>query len=115
MSGFTRHRRSRRVIATFTGFEADLLRSLAGQLVELLRNESATLDDRDPFEQLMDFSGPTAPPEPNVLEAIGQMQAQGTTRIPGPGNDVADPDQTELAYAEVPTAAMCSLLEALDA
>ena len=39
MSGFARHRTSRRVIANFTGFEADLLRSLAGQLIELLRNE----------------------------------------------------------------------------
>ena len=70
MSGFTRHRRSRRVIATFTGFEADLLRSLAGQLVELLRNEAATVDDRDPFEALMDFSGPTAPPEDPVLARL---------------------------------------------
>ena len=41
MSGFTRHRRSGRIIATFSGFEADLLRSLASQLVELLRNEAA--------------------------------------------------------------------------
>ena len=41
MSGFARHRRSGHVIATFTGFEADLLRSLASQLVELLRNEAA--------------------------------------------------------------------------
>ena len=40
MSGFTRHRRSGRVIANFSGFEADLLRYLASQLVELLRNES---------------------------------------------------------------------------
>ena len=40
VSGFARHRRSGRVIATFTGFEADLLRSLASQLVELLRNEA---------------------------------------------------------------------------
>ena len=48
MSGFARHRRSRRVIANFTGFEADLLRSLASQLVELLRNEAAVpRDDRD--------------------------------------------------------------------
>ncbi len=28
MSGFARHRTSRRIIANFTGFEADLLRSL---------------------------------------------------------------------------------------
>ncbi|GAA5146568.1 DUF2017 domain-containing protein [Nocardioides marinquilinus] len=71
MSGFTRHRRSRRVIATFSGFEADLLRSLAGQLVELLRNESAQPDDgRDPFEALMDFSGPTAAPDDPVLARL---------------------------------------------
>lgn len=69
-TGFTRHRRSGRVIATFTGFEADLIRSLAGQLVELLRNERATDDDRDPFEALMDFSGPSTPPEDPVLARL---------------------------------------------
>ena len=42
MSGFKRHRRSGACVATFTAFEADLLRSLAAQLIELLRNESAT-------------------------------------------------------------------------
>ena len=42
MAGFKRHRRSGAAVATFTVFEADLLRSLAGQLIELLRNESAT-------------------------------------------------------------------------
>ena len=41
MSGFEHHRKSDRVIATFSGFEADLLRSLASQIVELLRNERA--------------------------------------------------------------------------
>ena len=41
MSGFERDTRTDRVIATFTGFEADLLRSLASQMVELLRNERA--------------------------------------------------------------------------
>ena len=41
MSGFEHHRKSDRVIATFSGFEADLLRSLASQMVELLRNERA--------------------------------------------------------------------------
>ncbi len=70
MSAFTRHRRSGKVIATFTGFEADLLRSLTGQLVELLRNEAATVDDRDPFEALMDFSGPTSAPEDPVLARL---------------------------------------------
>ncbi len=71
MSGFTLHRRSRRIIANFTGFEADLLRSLASQLVELLRNEAAVpRDDRDPFEQMMDFSGPTAEPDDPVLARL---------------------------------------------
>ena len=71
MSAFQRHRRSRLIIANFTGFEADLLRSLAGQLVELLRNEAAVpRDDTDPFEALMDFSGPTQEPEDPVLARL---------------------------------------------
>jgi len=59
------------VIATFSGFEADLLRSLTAQLVELLRNEAAVPhEDRDPFEALMDFSGPTSEPEDPVLARL---------------------------------------------
>ncbi len=71
MSAFTRHRGSRRIIATFTGFEAELLRSLASQLVELLRNERAvpTVSD-DPLEAMLDFSGPTAEPEDPVLKRL---------------------------------------------
>ena len=71
LTGFARHRRSKQIIATFTGFEADLLRSLAAQLVELLRNEAAVPhDDVDPFEALMDFSGPTTEPEDPVLARL---------------------------------------------
>jgi uncharacterized protein DUF2017 len=71
MSGFARHRRSGSIIATFTGFEADLIRSLASQIVELLRNERAVPDDsRDPFEAMMDFSGPTTEPEDPVLQRL---------------------------------------------
>jgi hypothetical protein len=71
VSGFEHHHRSDRVIATFTGFEADLLRSLASQIVELLRNERAVPDDsRDPFEAMMDFSGPTTLPEDPVLARL---------------------------------------------
>jgi len=71
MGAFTRHRRSGRVIATFAVIEADLLRSLASQLVELLRHEAAVPDDdRDPFEALMDFSGPTTAPEDPVLARL---------------------------------------------
>lgn len=71
MTGFTRHRRSGRVIATFSGFEADLIRNLAGQLVELLRNERAVPDDSlDPLEAMFDFTGPTTEPEDPVLARL---------------------------------------------
>ena len=71
MSGFARHRRSGHVIATFSGFEADLLRSLASQLVELLRNEAAApRNPEDSFEAMMDFSGPTSEPEDPVLARL---------------------------------------------
>jgi hypothetical protein len=71
VSGFARHRRSGRIIATFTGFEADLLRSLASQLVELLRNEAAVpRGGGDPLEDLLDFSGPTSEPEDPVLARL---------------------------------------------
>ncbi len=71
MSGFRRHRRSGASLATFTAFEADLLRSLAGQLIELLRNESATAGhESDSLESLLDFSGPTTEPEDPVLARL---------------------------------------------
>lgn len=66
--GFSRHRRSKACVATFSAFEADLLRSLAGQLIELLRNEAAAPDvAEDDLEALLDFSGPTTAPEDPVL------------------------------------------------
>ena len=68
--GFHR-RRGGGVVATFTGFEADLLRSLASQLVELLRNEAAVpTEAEDPLEQMLDFSGPTTEPEDPVLARL---------------------------------------------
>jgi hypothetical protein len=71
MSGFTRHRRSGHLIATFSGFEADLLRSLASQLVELLRNEAAVPPDHaDPLEAMLSFDGPTTEPEDPVLARL---------------------------------------------
>jgi hypothetical protein len=71
VSGFARHRKTGLIIANFTGFEAELLRSLAGQLVELLRNEAAQpRDDQDPFEAMLDFSGPTNEPDDPVLARL---------------------------------------------
>ena len=71
MTGFARHRKSRLVIANFSGFEADLLRSLASQLVELLRNERAVPHaTADPLEALLDFTGPTEEPDDPVLARL---------------------------------------------
>ena len=58
-------------MTTFTAFEADLLRSLAAQLIELLRNEAATEDvASDDLEDLLDFTGPTREPEDPVLARL---------------------------------------------
>lgn len=68
--GFRRHRRSGTCMATFAAFEADLLRSLSAQLIELLRSEQAVTDHEDPLEALLDFAGPTTPPEDPVLARL---------------------------------------------
>jgi hypothetical protein len=71
LSGFVP--RGAGVMATLSGFEADLLRSLASQLVELLRNEeaapAASASD-DPLEAMLDFSGPTTEPDDPVLARL---------------------------------------------
>lgn len=67
MSGFARHRKSGASVATFSAFEADLLRSLASQLIELLRDEAAAPQSQDPLEELFNFSGPTVAPQDPVL------------------------------------------------
>lgn len=64
---------------------------------------------------LVVINGALAPLEPNIREGLEQLVEQGVTRIPGPGNDIADPGQTELAYTETPTAQLLSLLDAVDA
>ena len=81
--GFQR-RRGGGAVATFTGFEADLLRSLASQLVELLRNEvAAPSASDDPLEQLLDFSGPTTEPEDPVLARLHRGRDRGAEPVPG--------------------------------
>jgi hypothetical protein len=79
-------RRDGGVVATFSGFEADLLRSLASQLVELLRSEVAAPINADPLEDLLDFSGPTTEPDDPVLARLfpsaypGDAEAAGEFR-----------------------------------
>ena len=61
------------------------------------------------------INGAVAPMDPALREGVEQLVAQGVARIPGLGNDVADPSQTELAYTEVPSAQLVSLFDAVDA
>jgi carboxylesterase len=63
---------------------------------------------------LVVINGAFAPVDPAVREGLEQAVAGGVERLPGPGNDVADPSQTELAYAEVAAPAYLSLFDALD-
>jgi len=62
-------------VATFSVFEADLLRSLAGQLIELLRSEEAVPSGAAPgsleeLEEMLEFTGPTSEPEDPVLARL---------------------------------------------
>lgn len=63
------------MIATLSGIEADLLRSLAAQVVELLRHEEAApqAQPADPLEALFavpSFDGPTTEPDDPVLRRL---------------------------------------------
>lgn len=76
---------------------------------------AATLTTRHPeMAGLIVINGALAPIDAAIRDALAQLVEQGVTRIPGPGNDVADPDQIELAYDEVVPAAYLALFVALD-
>ena len=108
--GFARHRRSGLVIANFTGFEADLLRSLASQLVELLRNEAAVpRETEDPLEALLDFSGPTVEPEDPVLARLFP------TAYPGDEESAAEFRRfTEGTLRDGKAGAACTVIDGLE-
>lgn len=55
------------------------------------------------------------PATPEMRELVEGLEASGTTTIPGIGNDVADPDQTELAYDLTPVAPARSMYEGVEA
>jgi hypothetical protein len=57
-SGFLRGRRGR-ILGVFSPLEAELLRSLVSQVIELVRDESPEARSGDPLESLLDFDGPT--------------------------------------------------------
>jgi carboxylesterase len=76
---------------------------------------AARLAAREPeIAGLIVINGAFAPFDPVVRDGLAELVAQDVTRMPGLGNDVADPSQTELAYTEVPAAQLLSLFDELD-
>ena len=63
---------------------------------------------------LVVINGAFEPPEAALREGLEQLVAQSVDRIPGVGDDIAEPGRTELAYTEVPPAQLLSLLAQLD-
>ncbi|MEQ6901314.1 DUF2017 domain-containing protein [Nocardioides sp. YIM 152588] len=110
MAGFVRHRRSKQIIATFSAFEADLLRSLAAQLIELLHNEAAVpARDDDPLAALFDFAGPTEEPEDPVLARLLPNAYRGDAEAAGEFRRY-----TEGALRDSKSRAAGSMIEALE-
>jgi len=69
-SGFSPGRRGR-ILGVFSPLEAELLRTLVSQVVELVRDEAPerkTSDD--PLESLLDLEGPLSRPEDPVLARL---------------------------------------------
>ena len=107
--------------ADWSGAVADAYDELAGRCERVVvagLSMGATLAAwlavrRPAIAGLVMINGAFAPPEPNARAAIELLQMQGVPRVPGPGNDIADPSQTELAYTEVPPEAFLSLLDSL--
>lgn len=52
-----------------------------------------------------------AEPSPDMRAAIQAMVDSGETLMDGVGNDIADPDQTESAYTQVPLPPLLSMLD----
>jgi len=57
-------------------------------------------------------NGAFDPPAAPFVEMLRDMLEQGHDRMPGVGNDVADPDVTELAYPETPLEPLLSMVDA---
>ena len=57
-------------MATLAAHEADLLRNLAAQVIELLRHEHAVPTDDGSLEAMLDFTGPTTAPDDPVLARL---------------------------------------------
>jgi carboxylesterase len=64
---------------------------------------------------LVVINGAVAPLDQAIRDGLQAAIDGGVANIPGPGNDVAEPGQTELAYEEVSARSLLSLIDAVDA
>lgn len=53
------------------------------------------------------------PPDTSIQDMLRDMKAGGADRFPAIGNDVADPDQIELAYPETPIEPLLGFIDAM--
>jgi hypothetical protein len=68
---FVRQRRSGAIVGSLVAIEADILRSLASQVIELLEDNQKVMDPlQDPLEAALDLSGPTSSPDDPVLARL---------------------------------------------
>lgn len=70
------------------------------------------LASRHPVAGLVAINPAIEPAESGLIELLQETLASGTTAMPAIGNDVADPEQRELAYDAMPIGPLLSLLEA---
>jgi carboxylesterase len=66
------------------------------------------LDD-DRLKGLICVNAATMPQPPEVVEMLADMIADGTEVTPAIGNDIADPDETEIGYDGTPLRQLLSL------
>ncbi len=59
------------------------------------------------------INSPANAPDGASIDALRELIAKDVKTIPGPGNDIADPDSRELAYPLMPVACLISLFEGL--
>ncbi|HET7328505.1 MAG TPA: DUF2017 domain-containing protein [Nocardioidaceae bacterium] len=59
-----------RVVGGFAALEADLLRTLVAQVVELIRDDAPAPSSDDPLASLLQMDGPVDPPDDPVLARL---------------------------------------------
>jgi len=96
-----------------TRFDDDLVAARGERGVVLLGGAlTAWLGSEHPEIAGLVLINAIASEPPGMRDLVQAMVDAGTETFDGIGSDIADPDQTELAYAQTPVAPLLSLLDA---